>query len=81
MFDFLGATSEQVNQSNQAHAVNYLALALVLIDKGIMSYDDIRDAVVRATHLVEQEWAMKKEEAIKDLEQEYPGVRELFRAW
>lgn len=54
--------AEQINQSNQAHAVNYMTLVLALIEKGVISADEIEKARSQATHFVEQEWARKREE-------------------
>jgi hypothetical protein len=56
------ASAETFNQSNQAHAVNYLTLVQLLIQKRIVSADEIADARIKATHFVEQEWARKREE-------------------
>jgi ribosomal protein L16/L10AE len=71
---FGGVTAEQVNQSNQVHAVNYLTLTLVLIEKGIITADEIEKARVQATHFVEQEWARKR----KELDEAHPGLRQMF---
>ncbi len=58
---FSGISAENFNQSNQAHAVNWLALAIVLVEKGILSVDEFEKARVKATHLVEQEFAKKRD--------------------
>ena len=76
--DIFGVTASEVNQSNQAHAVNYLTLTLLLIEKGIITDDEIERARTQATHFVEQEWARKKEEAAKDFDEQHPGVRKMF---
>lgn len=68
-----GITASAFNQANQAHAVNYIAIALLLQEKGIIDYADLERAHIQATHLVEQEWASKKEAA-----EECPGAHALF---
>jgi hypothetical protein len=75
---FGGVTAEQVNQANQVHAVNYLTLTLVLIEKGIITADEIEKARVQATHFVEQEWARKREDMVKEFDEAHPGLRQMF---
>lgn len=75
---FGGVTVECLNQSNQAHAINYLTLAIILIEKGIISEDEIEKTRVQATHLVEQEWARKREDADKEFDEKHPGLRQKF---
>lgn len=73
-----GVTAEHVNAGNQAHEINSLALATVLVDKGIITIDELAKARVQATHVVEQAWARKKEEANKEFDENHPGLRKLF---
>lgn len=75
---FGGVTCEQINQANQAHAVNFMTLMLVLVERGIISTDELETAKARAEHLVEQEWARKREEAVKEFDEKHPGLRQLF---
>lgn len=60
------------------HAVNYLTLTLVLVEKGIITADEIEKARVQATHLVEQEWARKREDMEKEFDEAHPGLRQIF---
>ncbi len=73
-----GVSAEDVNQSNQAHAVNFLTLTLVLVEKGIISADEIKKARVQATGFVDQEWAKKREQQEKEFDEKHPGLRKLF---
>jgi hypothetical protein len=72
------ASAETFNQSNQAHAVNYLTLVQLLIQKRIVSADEIADARIKATHFVEQEWARKREEQEREFDEKHPGLRKLL---
>ncbi len=73
-----GVTASEVNESNQAHAVNYLTLTLLLIEKEIVTADELERARTQATHFVEQEWARKKEQASAEFDEKHPGVRKMF---
>lgn len=50
------------NQANQTHAIAYGALLIVLIDKGVITEDEYDRAVARATHIMVQEFAKKRDE-------------------
>lgn len=62
---------DQINEANQAHAVNYATLMIALMEKGIVSASELDAARAKATSLVDQEWAKKRDEkdreAIEDL--------------
>lgn len=60
LISLLRDTASEINQSNQAHAVNHLTLFLLLIEKGIITNEEAEQARIQATHIVEQEWARKK---------------------
>lgn len=75
---FGGVTAEQVNQANQVHVVNYVTLAFLLVDKGVITGDEIEKARVKATHFVEQEFARKREEQEKEFDEKHPGLRKMF---
>ena len=58
------ATADEVNNLNAAQAANHLALIIVLTEKGILTEDDdehFKFARMRATHMVEQEMAKKRD--------------------
>lgn len=75
-----GITPEQINESNKAHAINYVAILIVLTDKGIISADEFVFAKVRATSIVDQEFAEKRENAEREFDEEHPGARDLLKA-
>lgn len=54
---------DKMNEANQAHAVNYMAIVIALVNKGILTMDEYERAKVQATSLVEQEFAQKRDEA------------------
>ena len=78
MFDLFGADPRKIDQANQSHAVNFIALALVLFDKGIMTSKEFDDALLKATHIVEEEWARKREEVERDFDEKYPNARKML---
>ncbi len=63
-----------INESNQTHCVNYITIMIALLEKGIVSEEDLEKARIKATHIVDQEWAKKQEEAQKTLNALYPGL-------
>lgn len=79
MFDlFGGVTNEHINESNQAHASNHLSLVLLLIEKGVVSVEELEKSRAKATHIVEQEWARKRKEAEKEFDEKHPAMREFM---
>ena len=75
---FGGVTAETVDQSNQAHVTNYLAIAFVLLEKGLITNEELDNARTKSVHFVEQEWARKKEAAQKEFDEEHPGTRKFM---
>lgn len=64
MPDIFGNISgDDLDQSNQAHAVNCLAIALALVEKGILTMEELNHARAKATHMVEQEFARMQSKA------------------
>jgi len=81
MFDlFGGASATEVNEANQAHTAHNLMLVFVLLEKGIVTEEELESARVRAVQFVEQEWARKREESLKEFDEKHPGVRKMFGA-
>ncbi len=79
MFDlFGGVTAEHVNQSNQAHAVNHLTLLLLLVEKGIVTNEEVEVARAKAVQFVDQEWAKKRDEQEQEFDKQYPNIRKMF---
>ena len=79
MLDMIGPSSEDINRSNMAHATNHMTLHLALVAKGILTSGDIEACRGRATHLVEQMWAKKEEEANAAFDEEHPGMRDMMK--
>ncbi len=52
---------DKMNEANQAHAVNYLAIVIALEKKGILTMDEYERAKILATSVVEQEFAKKRD--------------------
>ena len=51
------------NADNQRHAIAYGALLMVLIDKGVITDEEYGQAVIKATQIMDQEFAQKRDEA------------------
>lgn len=52
-------TAEHINDSNVCHAINHMTLVLALVEKGVLSCEDLERARSKATHCVDQAWAEK----------------------
>ena len=59
-------------------AIHIAAIFLLLMEKGIVTADDITDAKIRATHMTEQEMARQKEVAQKEFDAKHPGTRQFL---
>ena len=60
---------EQANEASRAHATNFATLMIALLEKGIISSEEMDAARVRATSLVDQEFAIKRDEQRAELDQ------------
>lgn len=79
MFDDLfGPSLQQVRESHIHHATNYIALVLLLVEKGVITDDELGKARTRATHMIDQVVAEQREEAIAEYDKEHPGVRAMM---
>ena len=79
---FGGVTAAQVDESNKAHAANAIAIVGVLVEKGICTQEEMQAAVIKATAMVDQAWAEKREAAEKEFDEKHPGLRDMFkRLW
>ncbi len=76
--DLFGVTREQALGSAKALAINNVAIALVLIEKGIITDDELDKAHTKATHMVDQGFAAQQEKAQKEFDEEHPGTRKFF---
>jgi hypothetical protein len=65
---------KQIDEANQAHAANYLSIALALVDKGILTAEDLENKRLLALSMVEQEFARKKDEHNTKFMQQYPEL-------
>lgn len=74
-----GVMAHDLNDSNKAHVINNMAVALLLIEKGIITDDELDKARQKATHIIDQIWTAKQDEAAKNFEEEHPGVRDFFQ--
>ena len=60
MFDIDPA---KLNEANQTHAVAYGAILISLIDKGVLTQYEYDRAHARATQIMDQEFAKKRDDA------------------
>ncbi len=63
---------ELVNQSNVEHAINTTTIILALIEKGILTTEELEAARARATAIVDQLWAEKRRAAEEEWRREHP---------
>jgi hypothetical protein len=59
---------QKFNEANEAHAANYTALLIALMNKGLITLEDYEFARTKAMHLAEQEFARKRDEIQKENE-------------
>jgi len=78
MFDLFGPTMEDVQNVRKQQAINYLGLALLLIEKGVITDDELHRATIQATHLIDQGVAKRQEKVNREFDEEHPGVREIL---
>jgi hypothetical protein len=72
----LGPTYTELNNSSRAHAENYMGILIALVNKGILSYEEFEKGKLQATHIVEQEFTRRQDEANQKFDAEHPGLRE-----
>ena len=53
---------QQLNEANKNHAIAYGALTIALLQKGVISEQEYDQAVAQATHVVDQEFALKRDQ-------------------
>lgn len=58
---------DNINEANQAHAVNFATLMIALMEKGVVSSDEMNAARAKATSLADQEFARKRDERNADI--------------
>lgn len=54
--------AESSNNNDQIHAINHCTLLILLLRKGLVTEEELAEARVKATHIVDQEWTRKLEE-------------------
>ena len=58
--------ANKCDEANQAHAVNYWAVAMLLMDKGIITSEEYQQYRLKAQSEVEQAFALKRDMALQD---------------
>jgi len=76
--DIFGPSTSGLREACKELNISMLTIATALLDKGLISGDDILAARPKAVHAVEQDLARADEEARKKLDERHPGLRELF---
>jgi hypothetical protein len=74
MFDLFGISVSEIDEKNKTHAINYMALFLLLEEKGIITNDEYIKARIKTTSLLDQVWQKIVDENKKKFEEEYPGI-------
>jgi hypothetical protein len=75
LFRVKGSTAQEAHVS---HAVNFLAVVLALLEKGIVTEDELDRAHARALQLMDKELAARGGLLTQELDERYPGVREFL---
>ena len=91
MDEFLGLTTNNedviqlLDKSNKAHVINFTALFIALVDKGIIKAEEFERYKMMATHGIDQEWARRRDledekakEVMKKLDDICPGFTDVF---
>ena len=60
-------------------ASHLTAIFLILMEKGVVTPEEVEIYKVRAESLVDQVVARKKDEARKEVDEKYPGVRDFMK--
>ena len=68
--DLLKPVISAINDIHQGHSVNHMTLTILLLKKGLIDQDELDAARAQATHMVEQEWASRRDELTKKLGRE-----------
>ena len=75
-----GDITQLLDQSNKGHIINSTALFLALVDKGIITNEEISNYKMLATHAIDQEWTKrvdqedaKAKEVLKKIDDACPG--------
>ncbi len=78
MFDLFAPAPQAIDEANKCHAINYTAILIALETKGVITQEEYKKALVQATHIVDQLWAEKREEAVREFAEKYPNVYACF---
>lgn len=76
--DLFGVTRQELVDSHQHHAASILALASILIEKGIMTEEEFEARRMQCIHVVEQQVAANTEKADQEFREENPEAAKGF---
>lgn len=77
--DLFGVTPSEINEANKAQAIVSASILIALTEKGVITNEELESAMMKATHLVDQLFAEKREKAEKEFDNQHPGARDLFK--
>ena len=69
---------EKVAEAQREQAANFLALALILMEKGIITNEEYRKARVRATSIIDQAAAEKTVQCKKEFAERNPTIQKFM---
>ena len=78
MLGFNFGDREAITEVAKDHASKFVAIANLLVQKGVITPEELEVAVNKASAEVDQVWAERKEQALKEFDEEHPGIREIF---
>lgn len=73
LFNIFGPTREEVRSANEKQAAYSLALATILLEKGIMTNEEFNAAYDKAFQLLDQEWARMRDETTEAVREQEEG--------
>lgn len=79
MLEMFGPTQRAIQDSHVHHAINYVALVMLLVENGVITEEELDRMRPKATNIVDQLLAKQKAEVEAEFDKEYPGVRDLFK--
>ena len=78
MLEFLPPNREEFVEVDKRRVIGDMAIATALLEKGLLTTEDLERAVMKATHFVDQAMAKQRDEELAEFDKKHPGVREIW---
>lgn len=70
----LGPSADELNEVNKVHAIAYGGVTIALLKKGVLTQEEYDRGIAEATHIVDQEYAKKRDKAEKESDSKRDGM-------